>query len=115
KEGTKEGTKETIKPDSAPANASLPQIAGIKLAVPLPTTVPPAQPAPASATPSPALGATKSMMGPPELLVEPAKDKEQAVTTTAAPAATPSPATAPVREVAVVAATDTKGKATNQK
>jgi hypothetical protein len=53
---------DAAKPDPAsPAPASLPQIAAIKPAVPLPAAQ--ASPAPANA---PALGAVKSMMGPPD-------------------------------------------------
>ena len=104
---------EAAKPDPAPAAASsLPQIAAIKPAVPLPAA--PAPPAPANA---PALGAVKSMMGPPDpaaaKLVEVPKTADaktrdvkaaepksadiktaDAKTGTAAPAATGAPETA---------------------
>jgi hypothetical protein len=109
---------ETAKPDPAPANTnSLPQIAAIKPAVPLPGAILPA-PAPSPAAGAPALGTAKSMMGPPDpaaprLLenaakpVEPAK--EQATNVSAAPA--PSAAAAPLHDVAVAASADTRDKA----
>jgi hypothetical protein len=88
------------KPDSAPAPNSLPQIAAVKPAVPLPPTQ--AAPLP----PAPAMGPAKSMMGPPDpaapKLVEPAKNA------TANPA--PSPASAPVPEASASVALDAKDK-----
>jgi len=89
---------DAAKPEAAPeaalqaapgAIAALPQIAAIKPAVPL------ARP------PAPALGAIKSMMGPPD----PAAPKlvEAAKPANAAPSATPAPARPPAAEIAAVA------------
>ena len=93
---------EAAKPDPAPAPSSLPQIAAMKPAVPLP----PMQAAPAP--PAPAKGPAKSMMGPPDpaapKLVEPAKNA------TANPAPSPAPASAPAPEASASVALDAKDK-----
>jgi hypothetical protein len=122
-------SKSDSKPDPAPTNAnSLPQIAAIKPAVPLPGAILP--PSPAGTSPAPPVSPTKSMMGPPDPAapklvesaakpLEPAKPveptKEQAANTgpasiSAAPL--PPPAAAPVQDIA---AADTKDKATGPK
>ena len=92
---------DAAKPDAAPAlapapPASLPQIAAIKPAVPLPAT-PLAQPQTAPSAQS--LGSAKSMMGPPDpaapKLVEPAKT----ATTAPAPAAEAGVAASIAKEI----------------
>jgi hypothetical protein len=98
---------EAVKSDPAPASiASLPPIPSSKPAVPL-GAIPQASTGPAAA-----LGAVKSIMGPPDpaapKLIEPAA-KETAKTANSAPAA--APALALVQEVATAVPTDAKDNA----
>jgi len=98
---------DAAKSEAAPrAIASLPQIAAIKPAVPL---APVPSPSPAHA---PALGAIKSMMGPPD----PAAPKLEAVKTTnaATPAPAPSPPAAEVAAVTPEAKVEAKGQVKDQ-
>ena len=99
--------QEIAKPDPAPgAINSLPQIAAIKPAVPLPPMQ--AAPPPMAPTQTPALGSTKSMMGPPD----PAAPKllEPARTANTNPAPSPSPAAVPAPEAFASVALDAKDK-----
>lgn len=121
---------EPAKFEPAPTNpGSLPQIAAIKPAVPLPGAILPAPVAPSAASSAPALGPAKFIMGPPDpaapkLVESPAKPvapaREQAAiaraapSTSAAPAPATSPAAAPAQEVAAVAPAD-KDKTITQK
>ena len=97
---------EAAKPDPAASIASLPPIPSSKPAVPL-GAIPQASTGPAAA-----LGAAKSIMGPPDpaapKLIEPAA-KETAKTANSAPAA--APALALVQEVATAVPTDAKDNA----
>jgi hypothetical protein len=100
---------EAVKPDPAPASiASLPQIPSSKPAVPLGAI------SQASTAPAAALGAAKSIMGPPDpaapKLIEPGA-KETAKTANSAPAATPAPALTPMQEVVTAAPTDARDNA----
>jgi hypothetical protein len=96
---------EAARPDPAPALNSLPQIAAMKPAVPLPPMQAPTPPA--APAPTPALGPAKSMMGPPDpaapKLLEPAK---------AANANPPPPAltAAPAPEASASAGLDARDK-----
>jgi len=118
---------EPVKSEPAPTNpGSLPQIAAIKPAVPLPGAILPAPAAPSV----PPLGPAKLIMGPPDAAapklvesaakpVEPAREQaaiaRAAPSTRAAQAPATSPAAAPAQEVAAIAPADLKDKTITQK
>ena len=99
---------ETAKPDPAGA-PSLPQIAAIKPAVPLPPMqAAPAPPVPAM--PAPALGSAKSMMGPPDPAAPKLVEATKAANAGAMPLAAPAAAPPPAQEATASAGLDAKDK-----